>query len=371
MMLASYAAAHAGNLGDDTDAFDGSRYTSFTPDSNPAAVSSDGAHAVWINDIRVDGDTVFARVEVQPAAARILSARVADANGDGILTAGETGIVSLRVVNDGGLVAREVRARVSVVDTALTLTRADVLLGDVDVGRVSGALLDDVLPALRLDASFTGTRHLELELELIVEGVAVDRYKVLTEAAATFRLSGRVTDPRGVGLDPFQITITRTDGWSVRVHTDPKGRFGRNLPPGTYDIEVTRPGAPVVQRTVKIERDEDLEFVIPDAPLTTAVTTAAQTLPNGTALAQSYPNPFNAQTLIPFRLARSGNAQLTVYNLLGQRVRVLIDKDLPSGAYVTTWNAIDAAGHPAVSGIYVYRLRVGGIVLSHRMVLLR
>ncbi|MDA0337156.1 MAG: T9SS type A sorting domain-containing protein, partial [bacterium] len=106
-------------------------------------------------------------------------------------------------------------------------------------------------------------------------------------------------------------------------------------------------------------------------PLATVVATPTQVLPERAALAQSYPNPFNPQVLIPFQLAQAGPVQLTIHDLLGQRVRTLIDEVLPAGAHIVTWDATDAEGHMAASGIYLYRLRVTGAVLSRRMVLLR
>lgn len=90
--------------------------------------------------------------------------------------------------------------------------------------------------------------------------------------------------------------------------------------------------------------------------------------------AGSHPNPFNGETLIRFRVApaRTGQrATLTIYNAAGQAVRALLDEALPAGAYAARWDGTDAAGAPAASGTYLFRLRVGEAETTGRMTLLR
>ncbi|MBN1153766.1 family 10 glycosylhydrolase [candidate division KSB1 bacterium] len=83
-------------------------------------------------------------------------------------------------------------------------------------------------------------------------------------------------------------------------------------------------------------------------------------------LHQNYPNPFNPTTTIPFEIARSGFARLTVYNLLGQRVSTLIEKPLIAGYYEVNFDARDLS-----SGLYFYILESSGMVLKRHMVLLK
>ena len=86
----------------------------------------------------------------------------------------------------------------------------------------------------------------------------------------------------------------------------------------------------------------------------------------GFSLAQSYPNPFNPETTIEFFLPRNNKIHLSVYNVLGQRVKTLIHKMLPAGAYRYRFNGADLA-----SGIYIYELKTAEIVLRKRMVYLK
>ena len=97
-------------------------------------------------------------------------------------------------------------------------------------------------------------------------------------------------------------------------------------------------------------------------------------------LSQNYPNPFprtpgrkgNPTTWIYFELAQPGHVTLTVYNVIGQKVRTLVDKNLPAGVnYSVWWNGKDDLGRNVGSGIYLYRLTSNGRTLTRKMMLLR
>jgi ligand-binding sensor domain-containing protein len=92
-------------------------------------------------------------------------------------------------------------------------------------------------------------------------------------------------------------------------------------------------------------------------------------------LHQNYPNPFNPQTNIRFVLEPSAGelyagdpvpARLAVYDLLGREMAVLLDGPLPSGTHRVVFD-----GSSLPSGVYIYRLRIGGRSETRRMLLLR
>jgi sugar lactone lactonase YvrE len=87
---------------------------------------------------------------------------------------------------------------------------------------------------------------------------------------------------------------------------------------------------------------------------------------NSFILEQNYPNPFNPTTNIRFRIADRGFATLTVFNVLGNEIETLFNKELEKGEYQF---AFDASGIP--SGVYFYQLKVGSIIQTNKMVLLR
>ncbi len=94
-------------------------------------------------------------------------------------------------------------------------------------------------------------------------------------------------------------------------------------------------------------------------------------LPSSFTLAQNYPNPFNATTEIRFSLARATNVNLTVYNLLGQEVRTLIDGKISAGEHRVTWDGTDGIGHPCATGVYLYRLQSAETSQGRKMLLLK
>ena len=88
-------------------------------------------------------------------------------------------------------------------------------------------------------------------------------------------------------------------------------------------------------------------------------------------LAPNAPNPFNANTLIPYRLDTDGPVRLEIYNLLGQSIRTLVDEAQTAGAYRVSWDARDVAGRHVSTGVYFLRLHHPGGVHTRRMLYLK
>ena len=96
-------------------------------------------------------------------------------------------------------------------------------------------------------------------------------------------------------------------------------------------------------------------------------------LPSRFALSQNYPNPFNPTTIIEFfnPYGRPVKATLEVFNILGQRVAMLMDGPAAPGLNRVEWNGRDGSGKPAATGIYFYRLKTDKDTLTRKMVLLK
>jgi len=73
-------------------------------------------------------------------------------------------------------------------------------------------------------------------------------------------------------------------------------------------------------------------------------------------LAPNHPNPFSRSTEIAFQLTRPGRARMRVYDVAGQVVATLLDRELGAGPHVATWDGRDRSGNPVASGLYFYRL---------------
>ncbi len=94
-------------------------------------------------------------------------------------------------------------------------------------------------------------------------------------------------------------------------------------------------------------------------------------LPSDFTLAQNYPNPFNPTTTIAFSLSRRGKVRLDVFNMLGQRVKTLVDEERAAGQYTIEWNGTDNGGHSVASGMYLYRLQTTDATVARKMVLVK
>jgi len=96
------------------------------------------------------------------------------------------------------------------------------------------------------------------------------------------------------------------------------------------------------------------------------VSTDEDIIVNEFALHQNYPNPFNPQTTIKFSLPEAQLVNLSVYNMLGQQVLTLVDRELPAGYHTAKWYAGNIA-----SGVYIYRLTSNGKSLTQKMLLMK
>ena len=89
-------------------------------------------------------------------------------------------------------------------------------------------------------------------------------------------------------------------------------------------------------------------------------------IPNAATLNPNYPNPFNPTTTLSYELSEDAEVTLTVWNMIGQRVATLVDRQVEAGEHQETWNA---ANMP--SGIYIARFQVGAEVFTRKMTLIK
>lgn len=94
-------------------------------------------------------------------------------------------------------------------------------------------------------------------------------------------------------------------------------------------------------------------------------------LPTSFRLYTNYPNPFNPTTTISYDLPQSLQVRLAVYNILGQRVVLLVDDRQAAGHYEIAWDGRDGRGQSVASGMYFYKIEAGDFVQSKKMMLLK
>ena len=110
--------------------------------------------------------------------------------------------------------------------------------------------------------------------------------------------------------------------------------------------------------------------VIDDSLLSTVIT-AAPEVPGVFSVRPNYPNPFNPATTIAYELSRNSQVRLMVYDILGRKVRTLVDERVQPGHYRAVWDGRDDGGTRMSSGVYVFRFRAGDYQKVRKMVLLR
>ncbi len=170
-----------------------------------------------------------------------------------------------------------------------------------------------------------------------------------------------------IGLQPLVIDVLANDhdvdGDSLRIMSAEDGDYGRvvmkpdntvSYHPGkhftgtdTFTYIVTDDKGGMAEGRVEIYMDENAA-------------------PDELMLGQNYPNPFNPQTTINYGLPEPGRVSLEVFNLIGQRVAVLVDGMMQAGKHHVVF---DAQGLPG--GVYVYRLKTNETSLSRQLILVK
>ncbi len=96
-----------------------------------------------------------------------------------------------------------------------------------------------------------------------------------------------------------------------------------------------------------------------------------QQIPKTFVLKQNFPNPFNPTTKINFDLPISSNVKLEIFNLLGQKVRTLVDEKVNAGFISVVWDGRNDFGKQVSSGIYIYKIQADNFTQSKKMVFLK
>ncbi|UCE17420.1 MAG: T9SS type A sorting domain-containing protein [Gemmatimonadota bacterium] len=94
-------------------------------------------------------------------------------------------------------------------------------------------------------------------------------------------------------------------------------------------------------------------------------------MPSDFNLAQNYPNPFNPETEILYSLPQETQVSVTVYNVLGQVVKILVNEKQQAGVHLLTWDGRSDTGEEVASGIYFYQMQASDFTSTKRMVLMK
>ena len=197
--------------------------------------------------------------------------------------------------------------------------------------------------------------------------VLASGYTGLTVAKFDTVYAGRVTgviSDSATGM-PLADALIRISGTGNRDISDADGTYITGALPGSHEMDVTLFGYST--RTMAIELIEGSMIAV-DVALSSSLTRGSivGSVPREYSLSQNHPNPFNPETVIEYALPIRSEVNLTIYNLRGQEVALLINGNMPAGNHRVSWDASNFA-----SGIYFYRLQAGDFMETRKMVLLK
>jgi len=186
-------------------------------------------------------------------------------------------------------------------------------------------------------------------------------------------LDGQIDEVRiwNVARDSAQINVTMLDTLSSEYYaTSDSGLIAYYRMEMLEDLGINSDGADDL-RDLSVNGNHLDTYGNPTVDVSgafilTGVEKTSSEIPEQFHLSQNYPNPFNPSTIISFRIVETGFTSLKVFDVLGNEVTTLVNKELATGEYEVNF---DATG--VTSGIYFYQFRVGNFIETKKMVLLK
>ncbi|MFC1693157.1 Ig-like domain-containing protein [Candidatus Latescibacterota bacterium] len=191
--------------------------------------------------------------------------------------------------------------------------------------------------------------------------------------AVTFEVSveGEVVSPFEFAV-PLEVTIPYKKGLLTKLGINPEdlemyfvGQKGELIREGISDCEVDSEGGTL---TGGVSHFSDIA-IAPKSAVTTAVEEVE--MPGEFSLSQNHPNPFNPETTIIYMLPEALHVKLTIYNVLGQHVRTLVNGMKPVGSYSVVWDGTNDAGEKVTSGVYIYRIEAGNLTKYKKLMMMK
>jgi len=241
---------------------------------------------------------------------------------------------------------------------------------------------------LQATASIMGTDHQGKESTHGIDDEV--QLRVWIHDARAVRAFGLV-----LGYDPHLVEFVSAEEGAGHLLESRGGRTG------LFNVRVERPGTLLINnglsqghpvdgggllaelsfRMLDRQRTGDASFVLHEAYVANRADdirrvmalAGTNVVPLQFALAQAYPNPFNPSTQIEFALAHDTPASLIIYDVIGQRVRTLLQAsdDIKAGYHTLTWDGTDEQDHAVGNGLYFYRLVTPAFQRTGKMMLIK
>ncbi|MDP2304034.1 MAG: T9SS type A sorting domain-containing protein [Ignavibacteria bacterium] len=230
----------------------------------------------------------------------------------------------------------------SVYGVAVDATNNKLLVVDADNNRIMQFAASSPLPVEL--TSFTST---------ITNNQVVLNWKTATEVENYgFEVESRVNSPQS------SVGSQSLNDWAKIGFV--QGHGNSNSPKNySYTDNLVSPTGKYLYRLKQIDNNGKFTY-------SNVVNVDIENIPTDYTFYQNYPNPFNPTTTIKFGLPKEGIVTLEVYNLIGEKVATLVNKELTAG-----YHSIDFNGSSLSSGIYLYKLAVGEFTSTKKFVLMK
>ncbi|MBU1881411.1 T9SS type A sorting domain-containing protein, partial [bacterium] len=175
------------------------------------------------------------------------------------------------------------------------------------------------------------------------------------------------------------LSVMNFASWSQVVTIDvPVDDWGIH-PDSTYYLNELlggssnqRTGAELASITTSLNAKQTRVYAISDSSFIVGIKTdPTEPVVGRYSLSQNYPNPFNAECRIHFELPMTSKVTLAVYNVMGQKVRTLVEGVIGQGQHTVTWEGRSDAGQLLSSGMYLYRIQAADYTQIRKMILLK
>lgn len=170
-------------------------------------------------------------------------------------------------------------------------------------------------------------------------------------------------------LDVIRQVPTRNELFTPTDNADSAGLIKVTIPPDSYTIVINPPAGAtnfdtlILPGLVNVFSDTSFDVILPGKPF--------QFVPEKFTLGSNFPNPFKIQTEIPFALPDDAIVEITIYNILGQKIKTLTKGFLQKGEKNVLWNGRNEAGELVPSGVYFYRMTAANFSKTRQMILIR
>ena len=186
-----------------------------------------------------------------------------------------------------------------------------------------------------------------------------------------FYISGTITF---VGTAPVPVTIDVSGTESFSLTTNADGSYLiPGLQTGNYEVSLSHPNFRFEPSTrmYAITNNELYQYIVAFAnPNSVAPENNSESIPKRYELMQNYPNPFSDLTVIEYQVTHDEMISMTVYNVLGQKIKQLVATNQAAGHYHIAWDRTNFQGTKVPPGVYFYQIETSNFKQIKKMIVL-